>query len=471
MRLLMLPPFPDYVPGPEHPPSPVYVPGFVLEPVYPEFMPPEDDVLPVEEQPLHATASPTVDSPRYIRKSDPEEDPKEDDKDPEEDPADYPTDKEEEEEPSKDDIDDEEEDEDEEDEEHPAPANSIPPPPVHRATARISIPVQAPAPFLCKKEVERLLTLPTLPPSPLTPYSLPLTQIPSPPLPASPTYLLGYKVEMIRLRAESPSTSHPLPPPIVLPHTRASMAIMRATAPSTYILAPRSETPPSGTPPLLPTPLPTSSLPLILPFTNYRADVLKVTLPPRKRLCIALYAEIRHDPDREIGYRITDVWEDPDEIAREIPATDVAELGKRMTDFVTTIRQDTDKIYGILDDAHDDRLLMSGQLNMLRKDRHSHARIARLMESDAKASHKVWVQSMNVSDTARIADTLAAHEADRSQNGKDSHDSGTCVRRQAPPARECTYLDFMKCKPLYFKGSEGVVELTRGLKEWKLYSI
>ncbi|GJV11052.1 putative reverse transcriptase domain-containing protein [Tanacetum coccineum] len=28
-------------------------------------------------------------------------------------------------------------------------------------------------------------------------------------------------------------------------------------------------------------------------------------------------------------------------------------------------------------------------------------------------------------------------------------------------ARECTYQDFMKCKPLYFKGTEGVVELTQ----------
>ncbi|GJU79310.1 putative reverse transcriptase domain-containing protein [Tanacetum coccineum] len=41
------------------------------------------------------------------------------------------------------------------------------------------------------------------------------------------------------------------------------------------------------------------------------------------------------------------------------------------------------------------------------------------------------------------------------------HDSGIGVRRQAPPARECTYQDFMKCKPLYIKGTEGVVELTQ----------
>ncbi|GKG16170.1 hypothetical protein Tco_0358493, partial [Tanacetum coccineum] len=28
-------------------------------------------------------------------------------------------------------------------------------------------------------------------------------------------------------------------------------------------------------------------------------------------------------------------------------------------------------------------------------------------------------------------------------------------------ARECTYQDFIKCKPLHFKGTEGVVELTQ----------
>nr|GFC79722.1 hypothetical protein [Tanacetum cinerariifolium] len=46
-----LPP-PDYVPGPEEPEqaptSPVYIP-YVPEPVYPEYIPPKDDVFPAEE--------------------------------------------------------------------------------------------------------------------------------------------------------------------------------------------------------------------------------------------------------------------------------------------------------------------------------------------------------------------------------------------------------------------------------------
>ncbi|GKC68836.1 hypothetical protein Tco_1101434, partial [Tanacetum coccineum] len=528
-------------------------PDFVPDPVYPEFMPPEDDVLPAEEQPVPAAVSPTADSPGYITESDPEEDSKEDDEDPEEDPADYPNDKyyyEEEEESSEDDVDDEEEDEDdddeEEEEEHLASADSV----------------------------DKLLAISTPPPSPLTSYSSLLPQIPSPPLPvssplpmlplplpASPTHPLGCRATMIRLRAESPSTSHPLPlpPPIILPYTRASMTMMRVAAPSipgSGILP--SETPPSGTPPLLPIPLPTSSPPLLLPSTGYRADVLEVgesSSAPTARhtrgfkadygFVGTLDAEIRRDPDKEISYGITNILEDPYEIAEEIPATDVAELGRRMNNFVTTVRQDTDEIYKRLDDAQDDRSLMSGQLNLLRRDRRTHARTARLMESEARLFREAWVQSMDVSDMARsevstlqttvlaqqtkigdlraadrrrqaqltealtllrtlqtqmakmpprkaprtrtnpaaiiattsvndeqlkrlisqgVADVLAECEATRSGNGEDNHDSGMGRRRQAPLARECTYPDIMKCKPLYFKGTEGVVKLTHWFK-------
>ncbi|GKF16533.1 hypothetical protein Tco_0061451, partial [Tanacetum coccineum] len=109
---------------------------------------------------LPAAALPTTDSPGYILEFNPKED---DDEDPEEDPADYPTDidDDEEEEPSGDEADnkDEDEDKEEEEEEH---------------LARISIPAQAPVPFLSKEEVEKFLTIPTPPPSLLTPLSSPL---------------------------------------------------------------------------------------------------------------------------------------------------------------------------------------------------------------------------------------------------------------------------------------------------------
>ncbi|GKF41780.1 hypothetical protein Tco_0125122 [Tanacetum coccineum] len=160
---------------------------------------------------------------------------------------------------------------------------------------------------------------------------------------------------MIWLRAESPSTTHllPLPSPIILSHTRASVAMMRAATSSTYILAYRSETPPSGTLPLLPILLPTSSPPLLLPSIDCRVGVFEVTLPPRKRLCIALGLrfEVGESSSAPIvrptrGFRADYgfVGTLDDEIRRDPKR-------EQMTDFVTTVRQDTDKIYERLNDA------------------------------------------------------------------------------------------------------------------------
>ncbi|GJU54566.1 hypothetical protein Tco_1228280 [Tanacetum coccineum] len=55
-----------------------------------------------------------------------------------------------------------------------------------------------------------------------------------------------------------------------------------------------------------------------------------------------------------------------------------------------------------------------------------------------------------------VADVLAEHEANRSRNGDNSHDSGTGSRRTERVARECTYIDFLKCQPINFKGTKGV---------------
>ncbi|GKF35608.1 hypothetical protein Tco_0112366, partial [Tanacetum coccineum] len=137
---------------------------------------------------------------------------------------------------------------------------------------------------------------------------------------------------MIRLRAEAPSTSHSPPLHIILSHTRAD--------------TPPSGTPPSGTPPLLPIPLPTSSPPLHLLSTDHRADRPEVTLSPRKRLGIAL--SLRYE--RDVSYGITDTWDEMLVDMPGAPATDDTELGRRMTDFSTRVRQDTDEIYVRLDD-------------------------------------------------------------------------------------------------------------------------
>ncbi|GKE53246.1 hypothetical protein Tco_1488402, partial [Tanacetum coccineum] len=356
------PPSPDYLPGPEEPQS-LPLPDFVPEPVYPEYMPQEDEVFPAEEKPLPAAASPTAQSPDYVLESDPEADPEEDDnEDPEEDPVDYPTDGgddgddgDDEEEPSDDDDKDEEvniEADDEEEEEHPAPADStvvalpvvdqalsaeetdpfetdesaaIPPPhPAYRVTARISIPAPVPIPVWFDAEI----------PSPPLPVSSPVPVL-SPLPPASPIRPLGYQAAMTRLRAKAASTSHslPLPPPIILSHTRP-------------------DAPSSGTPYLH------------LLSTDRRGDRPKVTLPPRKRLGIAF------GPRYKIGESSSTAAARPagDKIVEAMQGTpvvtDVAEVSQRMTEFETRVRRDTDEVYTRLDDEQTRRQLLAGRHNM-----------------------------------------------------------------------------------------------------------
>nr|GFC91348.1 hypothetical protein [Tanacetum cinerariifolium] len=59
-----------------------------------------------------------------------------------------------------------------------------------------------------------------------------------------------------------------------------------------------------------------------------------------------------------------------------------------------------------------------------------------------------------------VTATLAARDALRSTNGDDSQNSRTGVRWTERATRECTYIDFLKCQPLRFKGTEGVASLS-----------
>ncbi|GKG16747.1 hypothetical protein Tco_0361704, partial [Tanacetum coccineum] len=75
-------------------------------------------------------------------------------------------------------------------------------------------------------------------------------------------------------------------------------------------------------------------------------------------------------------------------------------------------------------------------------------------ENGTKMNHEVMIDQ-------GVTAALAARDANRSTNGDDSHNSGTSVRRTERAARECTYTDFLKCQPLNFKGTEGVVDLSQ----------
>ncbi|GJV52431.1 hypothetical protein Tco_1448172 [Tanacetum coccineum] len=371
------PPSPDYVPGPEEPeqapPSPIYIP-FVPEPVYPEFLPVDDEVFPAEEQPLPAADSPTHQSPGYIPESDPEEDLEEDDEeDPEEDPADYPADR--------------GDDDDDAEDEHLAPAEPAAvaysadqdPYIAYRVTARMSIRPQAPAPFLSEEVAERVLALPTPPPSPLSPYSSPLPQIPSPPLPIpspiSPTYVegsLGSRAAGIRQRDALPSHVHETEmPEMCLPLRKRPC---RTTPGPGYEVGESSA---AGTARQVG---PTTARADLYGF----ADTLEAA--PGRRM------------SRELGYGIRDTWDDLVGAIQEIAPTTLEGVNQRVIELSSTVDQEDEIIYSQLDDARYDRALLRARVNMLESDRPFHGRTAILMEEEARLSRAAWAQSMDACD-------------------------------------------------------------------------
>ncbi|GJW61690.1 hypothetical protein Tco_0111025 [Tanacetum coccineum] len=329
-------------------------PGVDGPPIMPEdpyaYIMAEDEILPVEEQPLPAAASPTIDSPGYVPESDPEE-PKEDDEDPEEDLADYPADR--------DDDDDEDEDKDEEEEEeHPAPADSVPP--VHRMTARISIresPHLPPLGPFARWAIHGINDSRCV----RTPLSSPLPQIPSP-TPNSPTHI------------EIPESCLPLQKRVRF----ASPTPSREVGESSAAGAARQDRP---------------TIARDDPYSIAREDLYgfvdMVDVPPR---C---------STSRELDYDITDTWDDLVGAIDEIAPTTVEGVNQRVTDLATIVEEETTSMYGIMEDAQDDRSLLRARVNLLYRDRPVHRRLAVMIEREAKMAREAWGLSMDSSDYAR----------------------------------------------------------------------
>nr|GFC16427.1 hypothetical protein [Tanacetum cinerariifolium] len=274
---------------------------------------------------------------------------------------------------------------DEIEEEHPAPADSIvvaptaadqapsaeetelfetdesaatlPPYLAYCTTARISIPAPVPMPAWTDSEVVRLLAISSPPASPLSPWSSPPPQIPFPPLP--PILLPPSPIPSASRREDRPEVTLP-------PRKRLDIA-----------LGPRYEIGES------------SSAAAARPTGGFRADYGFVATVDR---------EIMRDPEREVGYRITDSWDEIVETLQGAPVSTDTELGGYVREFETRVRQDTDEIYTRLDDEQTERQLLAGRLNMLFRDRRAHAYTRQLMETEARMSRKAWVRATNSSD-------------------------------------------------------------------------
>ncbi|GJT31427.1 putative reverse transcriptase domain-containing protein [Tanacetum coccineum] len=388
-------------------PLPVYLP-YVPEPVYPEYMPPEDDVLPAEEQPLPAAASSTTKSPGYIPEFDLEED---DEEEPEEDPSDYPTDRgddkddEESSDDDDDDVEEDEEDEDEEEEEYLAPADP----------AAVAFPVdQDPSdeetePF----ETDESAATPPSPPHPI--YRIPSPPLPiSSPPPNSPTYIkepLGFRAARIRQRDT--------PPSLVYETEILEICLPLRKRPCHTAPTPKYEVGESSA---------------VGAARQDRPAVARADLYGFVNMTDAAPGRLMSS---ELGYGITDTWDDLVGAIQEITLTTLKGVNQRVTELVATVDQEDGIMYSLLEDAREDRSLLIGRVNMLFRDRPYHRRTALLMEEEARVSRTTVI--------AQQLEIIELRAADRRRQ-----DQMTEFQRQQGPANGPAQPELADCIDLLF---------------------
>ncbi|GJS04211.1 reverse transcriptase domain-containing protein [Tanacetum coccineum] len=77
---------------------------------------------------------------------------------------------------------------------------------------------------------------------------------------------------------------------------------------------------------------------------------------------------------RELGYGITDTWDDLVGAIQEIAPTTLEGVNQRVTELATTVDQEDEIIYSQLDDARHDRAILRARVNMLYRDMPFHSR-------------------------------------------------------------------------------------------------
>nr|GFD32221.1 hypothetical protein [Tanacetum cinerariifolium] len=127
-----------------------------------------------------------------------------------------------------------------------------------------------------------------------------------------------------------------------------------------------------------PIPLPTASPPLQLLSSDRRADRPEVTLPLRKRLSIV------HRPGYEAG--------------ESSAAAAARPIEGRRTDygFVGSV-EDTQDIYGVMEDAHRRQTEMFQRVETLVDDSRYHYETGRLVDQEARCSREAWAHSIGLS--------------------------------------------------------------------------
>nr|GEW07140.1 putative reverse transcriptase domain-containing protein [Tanacetum cinerariifolium] len=163
-------------------------------------------------------------------------------------------------------------------------------------------------------------------------------------------------------------------------------------------------------------------------------------------------------------------------------------INQRVTKLATTARQETEEFQVRFEEAQDDHAFLRARVNTLFRNILFHRNTIMLLYREATYAHRAWAGSKDRSAAIeayvrtleaqvatliaqtlslqnQLTTTLGQRDTDKSRNVDDNNDLGTGERRQVFTIHECTYTDFLKCQPMNFKGTEGVVSLTQWLEK------
>nr|GEW64128.1 hypothetical protein [Tanacetum cinerariifolium] len=246
---------------------------------------------------------------------------------------------------------------------------------------------------------------------------------------------------------------------------------------------------------------PLTLLPLELGGSTWLDDIPEIKMPPHKRLCLStlgsryeikesstarpardqgidygfvstLDAEARRRRIREVGYGIKDTWVDPAETVPEIAPMTVGKVNTKVTELAKLHEHDTHDLYAILEDAQDKSPEAGVCTRVLAPGTPDTATVAgRIMAPVTRQGSNVPPNNANPNNMTpeSVQDMIDQALLRNSTTEDGSHSSHKDNRRNVQTARPCFYVNFIRCQPLNFKGTEGVGEIKKlEIELWNL---
>nr|GEW76045.1 reverse transcriptase domain-containing protein [Tanacetum cinerariifolium] len=252
----------------------------------------------------------------------------------------------------------------------------------------------------------------------------------------------------------------PQTPILPLSEARVVKLLAMPTPPPSPLTLMSSPLPQIPSPPLLDV----AATLLMLPSTTRRSEVPEVDMPPRKRLCFATPAT-----GFEVGESLAAAARPPKDLYGFM---DTTEAVMSITHRHARTLHDTER-----------RMMTVVELVNLRRDRAGiRAEIMALRDQSTLLEdayielhedllRKIMPITRQGTSNNMTSETVRAMIDQAMQrnltNGDGSHSSERGPTRPVQYVRACSYSDFMKCQPLNFRGTEGVVSLSHWFEEMK----